>query len=63
MVVSGRGMQTVVERNGKTEIFPGVATEWVRDYFRGRVLSRRAGLAPFAGGAVGYLGYDASQWF
>src|SRR4029450_12625531 len=30
MVVSGRGMQTVVERNGKTEILPGVATEWVR---------------------------------
>jgi hypothetical protein len=26
-----------------------VATEWVRDYFRERVLSRRAGLAPFAG--------------
>ena len=63
MIVRGRGIQTVVERNGKTEIFPGVATEWVRDYFRGRVLSRRAGLAPFAGGAVGYLGYDAAQWF
>ena len=63
MIVRGRGMQTVVERNDKTEIFPGVATEWVRDYFRGRVLARRSGLAPFAGGAVGYLGYDAAQWF
>ena len=63
MVVSGRGIQTVVERNGKTEIFPGVATEWVRDYFRERVLARRPGLAPFAGGAVGYIGYDAAQWF
>src|SRR5215203_5460857 len=63
MIVRGRGLQTVVERAGKTEMFPGAATEWVRNYFRGRVLSRRAGLAPFAGGAVGYLGYDAAQWF
>jgi len=63
MIVRGRGMQTVVERDGKTEIYPGVATEWVRDYFRGRSLSRRPGLAPFAGGAVGYVGYDAAQWF
>ena len=39
------------------------ATEWVRDYFRGRSLARRSGLVPFAGGAVGYLGYDAAQWF
>jgi len=44
MIVRGRGMQTVVERNGKTEIFSGVATEWVRDYFRGRVLARRSSL-------------------
>ena len=63
MIVRGRGLQTVVERGDKTEVFQQVATEWVRDYFRGRVLSRRPGLAPFAGGAVGYLGYDAAQWF
>jgi len=63
MIVRGRGAQTIVERNGKTETFPGVATEWVRDYFRERVLARRSGLAPFAGGAVGYLGYDAARWF
>jgi anthranilate synthase component 1 len=63
MVVRGRGLQTYVERNGKTEAFPVVATEWVRDYFRGRSLARRPGLVPFAGGAVGYLGYDAAQWF
>jgi len=63
LVVRGAGAQTYVERNGKTETFPGVATEWVRDYFSHRVLSRRSGLVPFAGGAVGYLGYDAAQWF
>lgn len=63
MIVRGKGMQTVVERDGKTEIFPAIATEWVRDYFHGRKLARRSGLVPFAGGAVGYLGYDAAQWF
>ena len=63
MIVRGKGMQTVVERDGKTEIYPAIATEWVRDYFHGRSLARRPGLVPFAGGAVGYLGYDAAQWF
>jgi anthranilate synthase component 1 len=63
MVVRGRGFQTFVERNGVTESFPIVATEWVRDYFRQRSLARRPGLVPFAGGAVGYVGYDAAQWF
>src|SRR5262245_24600735 len=63
MIVRGRGLQTLVERGGKVEEFPTVATEWVRDYFRERVLARRSGLVPFAGGAVGYLGYDAAQWF
>ena len=63
MIVRGKGMQTIVERDGKTETYPTVATEWVRDYFRGRSLARRPGLVPFAGGAVGYLGYDAAQWF
>jgi len=63
MIVRGKGMQTFVERDGRTETFPTVATEWVRDYFRGRSLARRPGLVPFAGGAVGYVGYDAAKWF
>ena len=63
LIVRGKGMQTFVERNGKTESYPGVATEWVRDYFRNRSLARRPGLVPFAGGAVGYIGYDAAHWF
>ena len=39
------------------------ATDFLRDYFRGKTLARRAGLAPMAGGAVGYLAYDAARWF
>lgn len=63
MIVRGCGPRTFVDRNGKTEIYEVVATDWVRDYFRERVLAMRPGLAPFAGGAVGYLGYDAAVWF
>ncbi|HEY6119087.1 MAG TPA: anthranilate synthase component I family protein [Pyrinomonadaceae bacterium] len=63
MIVRGSSSQTFVERNGKTEVFPGLATDWVREYFRDRQLARRPGLVPFAGGAVGYLGYEAAGWF
>ncbi|HEX6285379.1 MAG TPA: hypothetical protein VFZ71_10915, partial [Pyrinomonadaceae bacterium] len=63
IVVRGRGFQTFIERNGATESVPMLATEWVRDYFRHRSLARRPGLVPFAGGAVGYVGYTAAQWF
>ena len=63
MIVRGKGVQTLIERDGKTESYPIVATQWIRDYFRGRSLARRPGLVPFAGGAVGYIAYDAAQWF
>jgi len=35
----------------------------VRAYFSKQKLARRHGLAPFCGGAMGYLGYDAARWF
>jgi anthranilate synthase component 1 len=64
MIVRGRGPDTFVERDGRTEHVRGVrATDFVRDYFRRHKLARRDHLAPFAGGAVGYLAYDAVRWF
>lgn len=63
MIVQSRAEQTVIERNGQLEVLPVLATEWVREYFRERSLAQRAGLVPFAGGAVGYLTYDAASWF
>src|ERR1043165_6895606 len=64
MIVRGRGASTTVERRGETEELQGVrATDYLREYFRQRRLARRAGLAPMAGGAVGYVSYEAARWF
>ncbi|HKC63616.1 MAG TPA: anthranilate synthase component I family protein [Pyrinomonadaceae bacterium] len=64
MVVRGIGNDTLVERDGKWKMHKGVrATAFAREYFRERKLARRAGLAPLAGGAVGYLAYEAARWF
>jgi anthranilate synthase component 1 len=63
MIVRGRGAQTVVERNDKRETLDMRATDFLREHFRDRQLARRSGLAPLAGGAVGYLAYDAARWF
>ena len=71
LIVRGRGDTTFVERGGEAderrgevEELRGVrATDFLRDYFRARRLARRPGLAPMAGGAVGYLAYEAARWF
>jgi anthranilate synthase component 1 len=63
MIVRGRGEQTIVEKAGERETIEVRATEFVREYFRDRELARRANLPPLAGGAVGYLAYNAARWF
>jgi anthranilate synthase component 1 len=63
MIVRARGNQTAIQREGREEIIDQTAISFVREYFRGKTLARRPGLAPFCGGAVGYLGYDAARWF
>src|SRR5881397_1787484 len=63
MIVRGRGERTIVERDGTQEEVATKAVDFVRDYFTKKKLARRPGLAPLAGGAVGYLAYDAARWF
>jgi len=64
MIVRGRGDQTVVVQGAESVTLEGVkATDLLRDYFRRHQLARRANLAPLAGGAVGFLTYDAARWF
>lgn len=63
MVARGRGAETIVETNGNRRVLQQNAVEFLREYFAGKTLAGRAGLAPLAGGAVGYLAYDAARWF
>src|SRR2546423_6263641 len=63
MIVRGRGDQTEVQRDGETQVHDQDAIAFLRAYFKKQKLARRPGLAPFCGGAVGYLGYDAAHWF
>ena len=63
MLLRARGSQTVVEREGRRDIVHENAIEFLRRHFAARKLARRSGLAPLAGGMVGYLAYDAARWF
>jgi anthranilate synthase component 1 len=63
MVVRGRGDVTIVEHDGGKETIQMRAIDFVRQYFAERRLARRPGLAPLAGGAVGFVAYDGVRWF
>ena len=63
MVARARGGKTFVDREGKPEVVDQSGFEFLRQYFSNKRLAQRPGLAPLAGGAVGYLAYDAARWF
>ncbi|MGI8732047.1 MAG: anthranilate synthase component I family protein [Pyrinomonadaceae bacterium] len=63
MIVRGRGEQTLVERANENEVLIVRAVDFVRNHFQRRTSAPRADVGPFAGGAVGYLGYGAARWF
>jgi anthranilate synthase component I len=63
MIIRGRGNQTFVTRNGTLETLDESAAEYLQRHFRQRKLANLGELTPFAGGAVGYLGYQAANWF
>lgn len=63
LVVRGRGNRTLVERNGIRETRDECVTEFLRRHFSENKLARNPETGPLAGGAVGYLGYGAANWF
>jgi anthranilate synthase component 1 len=63
MIMRGRGNQIVIDKNGSRETHDGSAADYLQRHFRERKLANRNDLAPFAGGAVGYMGYRAANWF
>jgi anthranilate synthase component 1 len=63
MVARAQDGQTIVDRDGRREVLDQQGFEFLRQYFANKHLANRPGLAPLAGGAVGYLAYDAARWF
>ena len=63
LIVTGRGERTWVRQNGDTTELEGSAIDYMRSHFSTRHLANAESIAPFAGGAVGYLGYGAARWF
>jgi anthranilate synthase component 1 len=63
MVARSRGTETCVQRAGQKEVVSQNGIEFLREYFSDKRLVQRPNIAPFAGGAVGYLAYDAARWF
>jgi len=63
MIVRGRGNQTIVEQANSVVTLPVCAPDFVKDHFRQRRLTYASERIPLAGGAVGYLGYNAAGWF
>jgi anthranilate synthase component 1 len=63
MIVRGEGNSTTIERDGETETRAECITEFLRRHFSENKLASRVDLGPLAGGAVGYLGYQAAKWF
>jgi anthranilate synthase component I len=63
MIARGRGNQTILEKDSRREVSEQNAIEFLRRYFQDKRLTRRVGMAPLAGGVVGFLAYDAARWF
>jgi anthranilate synthase component 1 len=63
MTARSQSDQTFVESKGRQEVLSCTGLEFLRRHFEDKKLASRSGVPPFAGGAVGYLAYNASRWF
>jgi anthranilate synthase component 1 len=63
MIVRGQGEETTIEIDGVIETRSECVTDYLRRHFEQNKLASGDNLGPLAGGAVGYLGYKAANWF
>src|ERR1041385_3103395 len=63
MIVRGRGDVTTIETAHGVETRNVTVPEFLSDYFQRRTVVGAATLPPLAGGAVGFLGFQAAKWF
>jgi anthranilate synthase component 1 len=63
MIVRGKGDKTTIEKQGVIETRAECVMDYLRCHFQQYKLANLGELGPLAGGAVGYLGYGAANWF
>ena len=63
MIIRGRGDKTTIEKQGVIETHAECVPDYLRRHFQQYKLASLGELGPLAGGAVGYLGYGAANWF
>jgi anthranilate synthase component I len=63
LILRGRDGQTLIERAGATTTSEKPFIETLRELMNGFQSPFVPGLPRFTGGAVGYLSYDAAEWF
>jgi len=62
-VVSGGDQSVNVTRNGSSKTIPVSMLNFLRDELSSVELDAEAGMPPFMGGAIGYMGFDCCGWF
>jgi anthranilate synthase component 1 len=62
-IVRARGKEVTIERHGASETRQQPMLDVLREMIRAHRPVKVPDLPPFSGGAVGYFGYDAVQWF
>lgn len=63
MAISSYKDKVTVEKGGLTETFPSRVLDEVKKFIKRHEVVYKAGLPPFAGGAVGYVGYDVIRQY
>ncbi|SHM29615.1 anthranilate synthase component 1 [Caldanaerovirga acetigignens] len=63
MAISSFKDKVTVEKGGLTETFTGRVLDEVKKFIKRHEVVYKAGLPPFAGGAVGYVGYDVIRQY
>ncbi|SFP68244.1 anthranilate synthase component I [Caldicoprobacter faecalis] len=63
MMISSYGDQVFIEKDGKTEIVTGKVLDEVKKHISRYGTASGMELPPFAGGAVGYVGYDVVRQY
>ena len=63
LIVTGTDKYTLIKKSEVIEEIPGGVFDFVRKHFTKITMDAHADLPSFIGGAIGYLGFECSDWF